>query len=149
MNKKILIIVGLILILFCAVLAISSLKPTPIDPDENLTIPQGYRIVNSSENFTLMESDQYHTISISTLENLDKNVLKHLLSKSMYDFTYQDSYTKGEYAVEENWYNQEYQRGIVYFCEKGDELIVIDYKVPVTESLEDSPVDVILDGLGN
>lgn len=65
----------------------------------------------------------------------------------MYDFTYVDSYNKGEYAVEENWYNQEYQMGIVYFCEKGDELMVIDYKVPVTEDLDDSPVGVILDGL--
>lgn len=65
----------------------------------------------------------------------------------MYDFTYEDNYDKGDYAVEENWYNQEYQRGIVYFCLKGDELIVIDYKVPVSESLDDSPVGVILDGL--
>lgn len=95
----------MILILFCAVLAISNFETTPIDSDENLSIPQWYRIVNSSDNFALLESDQYHTISISTLENLDKNVLKHLLSKSMHDFTYQDSYTKGEYAVEENWYN--------------------------------------------
>ncbi len=148
MNKKIIIIIGLILVLFCNVLAIASFQTTPIDPDENVIVPQGYHIVNQSENYTLMESDQYHTISISTLENLDKDVLKHILSKSMYDFTYVDSYTKGEYAVEENWYNQEYQRGIVYFCEKGDELIAIDYKVPVTQDLENSSLDVILESLG-
>lgn len=145
--KKIIIIIVLILVLFCSVLAIFSFQTTPIDSDENMTVPQGYHIVNQSENYTLMESDQYHTISISTLENLDKDILKNLLSKSMYDFTYVDSYTKGDYAVEENWYNQEYQRGIVYLCEKGDELIVIDYKVPLTEDVEDSPVDVILDSL--
>lgn len=146
--KKIIIIIVLILVLFCSVLAIFSFQTTPIDSDENMIVPQGYHIVNQSENYTLMESDQYHTISISTLENLDKDILKNLLSKSMYDFTYVDSYTKGDYAVEENWYNQEYQRGIVYFCEKGDELMVIDYKVPLTEDVEDSPVDVILDNLG-
>ena len=43
--------------------------------------------------------------------------------------------------------NQEYQRGILYFCDDGDGLIVIDYKVPVLDDLSDSPVEVILDGL--
>ena len=31
----------------------------------------------------------------------------------------------------------------------GDELIVIDYKVPVIEEVDDSPVEVILDGLSS
>ena len=149
MNRKYLVLIGLIVVLFCAAVAIYSLQPTPIDPDEGLPVPEGYRIVNETDNFTLMESDKYHTISISTLENVDKEVIRYMLQKSMYDFTYQDSYAKGDYAVEENWYNQEYQRGIIYFCEKGDELIVIDYKVPVIEEVDDSPVDVILDGLSS
>lgn len=147
-KKKFLILIALLIILFCAVLASYSLQPTPIDPDEGLRVPEGYRIVNESENYTLMESDKYHTISVSTLENLDKDVLKHMLESSMYDFTYSDSYTKGSYSIEEDWYNQEYQRGIIYFCQKGNELIVIDYKVPVTEDLENSLVSVILDSLG-
>lgn len=45
------------------------------------------------------------------------------------------------------WYNQEYQRGILYICDNGEEQIVIDYKVPVIEDLSDSPVGVILDSL--
>lgn len=48
----------------------------------------------------------------------------------MYDFTYVDKYTKGDWNIGENWYNQEYQRGIFYICDNGDEEIVIDYKVP-------------------
>ena len=65
----------------------------------------------------------------------------------MYDFTYSTNYTKGSYDVEENHYNQEYQSGILYLCDNGEEFIVIDYKVPVIEEIEDSPVEVILDGL--
>ena len=120
-----------------------------VSAHDNLTIPENYTIVNESDNFTLLESDQYHSISISVMDNdTDKELLKHLLESSMYDFTYRENYTKGSYDVEENWYNYEYQRGILYFCDNGDELIVIDYKVPVLDDLSDSPVGVILDGFG-
>ena len=119
-----------------------------VSAHDNLTIPENYTIVNESDNFTLLESDQYHSISISVMDNdTDKELLKHLLESSMYDFTYRENYTKGSYDVEENWYNYEYQRGILYFCDNGDELIVIDYKVPVLDDLSDSPVEVILEGL--
>ena len=119
-----------------------------VSAHDNLTIPENYTIVNESDNFTLLESDQYHSISISVMDNdTDKELLKHLLESSMYDFTYRENYTKGSYDVEENWYNYEYQRGILYFCDNGDELIVIDYKVPVLDDLSDSPVGIILDSL--
>lgn len=129
-----------IILIFSSMLAVSA--------NDNLTIPENYTIVNESDNFTLLESDQYHSISISVMDNdTDKELLKHLLESSMYDFTYRENYTKGSYDVEENWYNYEYQRGILYFCDNGDELIVIDYKVPVLDDLSDSPVEVILDSL--
>ena len=67
----------------------------------------------------------------------------------MYDFTYSTNYIKGSYDVEENHYNQEYQSGILYLCDNGQEMIVIDYKGPLGEDLEDSPVGVILDGYDN
>ena len=119
-----------------------------VSAHDNLTIPENYTIVNESDNFTLLESDQYHSISISVMDNdTDKELLKHLLESSMYDFTYRENYTKGSYDVEENWYNYEYQRGILYFCDNGNELIVIDYKVPVLDDLSDSPVGVMLDSL--
>ena len=116
--------------------------------DYTFDIPDGYQIRNCSDDYVLLESDQYHTISISVMENMDSDVLKYMLERSMYDFVYSSNYTKGDYDIEENHYNQEYQRGIVYLCDNGDELIVIDYKVPVIEEIEDSPVEVILDGLG-
>ena len=130
----------LIILIFSSMMAVSA--------HDNLTIPDNYTIVNESENFTLLQSDRYHSISISVMDNdTDKELLKHMLERSMYDFTYQKNYTKGSYDVEENWYNQEYQRGILYFCDNGDEMIVIDYKVPVLDDLSDSPVEVILDSL--
>ena len=130
----------LIILIFSSMMAVSA--------HDNLTIPDNYTIVNESENFTLLQSDRYHSISISVMDNdTDKELLKHMLERSMYDFTYQENYTKGSYDVEENWYNQEYQRGILYFCDNGDEMIVIDYKVPVLDDLSDSPVEVILDSL--
>ena len=129
-----------IILIFSSMLAVSA--------HDNLTIPENYTIVNESDNFTLLESDQYHSISISVMDNdMDKELLKHLLESSMYDFTYRENYTKGSYDVEENWYNYEYQRGILYFCDNGDELIVIDYKGPVLDDLSDSPVGVMLDSL--
>ena len=111
-------------------------------------VPDNYIIQNESDNYTLLQSDPYHTISISRLDNdTDEDLMKYLLEESYYDFIYSDNYTKGSYEVEENYYNQEYQRGILYFCQDGDDLIVIDYKVPIIENLTDSPVDIILDGL--
>ena len=108
-------------------LAISSTNST--NPNYNLTIPDGYHIVNQSDNFILLQSDKYHSISISLLDNdTDRDVLKYSLEKSMYDFTYVTNYTKGHFDIEENWYNQDYQRGILYFCDNGNDLIVIDYK---------------------
>ena len=128
-------------------LAILFLIGTVSAYDGNFTVPDNYTVTNSSDNYIFMERDQSHTISISVLNRSDKDLLKDLLEKSMYDFTYTKNYTKGDYVVEEDYYNQEYQRGIVYFCENGDELIVIDYKVPVIEQVDDSPVGIILDSL--
>lgn len=96
----------------------------------------------------MLQKDRYHSISISLIDNnTDKDALKNLLEKSMYDFVYSKNYTKGDYDIEENYYNQEYQRGILYFCDNGDELVVIDYKVPVSDDLTERPVEVILDSL--
>ncbi len=146
MNKKLLIIIGLILILFYSILTISAANYS--NPDYNLNIPDGYHRVNQSDNFVLLQSDKYHSISISTLDgSTDKDLLKYLLERSMYDFTYSTNYTKGSYDVEENYYNQEYQSGILYLCDNGQEMIVIDYNGPLGEDLEDSPVGVILDVL--
>lgn len=91
----------LFLILFSSILAVSAFE-----------VPDDYTVVNSSGNFTLLQSDEYHTISISHV-NVDKDLLIYLLEESMYDFTYVDNYTKGDWNIEENWYNQEYQRGIL------------------------------------
>ena len=110
-------------------------------------IPDGYHIKNCTDDYILLESDQYHTISISVMESMDSDVLKYMLERSMYDFTYSTNYTKGSYDVEENHYNQEYQSGILYLCDNGEELVAIDYKVPLGEEIEDSPVDEILDVL--
>ena len=98
-------------------------------------------------------------LAVYTLDNVGQSQIKlaakllferfrkYSLEKSMYDFTYRTNYTKGDFDIEENWYNQEYQRGILYFCDNGEELIVINYKGPLDVDLEDSPVGVILDSL--
>lgn len=150
MKRKLFIIIGVTLILFCGILAVSSSQTNSTDMDGNLSIPEGYHIANQSDSFVLLESDRYHTISISAMDHdTDREVLKYSLEKSMYDFTYRTNYTKGDFDIEENWYNQEYQRGILYFCDNGDELVVINYKGPLDVDLEDSPVGVILDGLSS
>ena len=148
MKRKLFIIIGVTLILFCGILAVSSSQTNSTDMDGNLSIPEGYHIANQSDSFVLLESDRYHTISISAMDHdTDREVLKYSLEKSMYDFTYRTNYTKGDFDIEENWYNQEYQRGILYFCDNGEELIVINYKGPLDVDLEDSPVGIIFDGL--
>ena len=136
-----------LVILALVLIALSSIAFVAADDDYNI-IPDGYHIKNSTDDYVLLESDQYHTISISALDvNTDRNVLRYMLERAMYDFTYSTNYTKGSYDVEENHYNQEYQSGILYLCDNGEELVVIDYKVPLGEEIEDSPVSVILDGL--
>ena len=148
MKRKLFIIIGVTLILFCGILAVSSSQTNSTDMDGNLSIPEGYHIANQSDSFVLLESDRYHTISISAMDHdTDRDVLRYSLEKSMYDFTYRTNYTKGDFDIEENWYNQEYQRGILYFCDNGEELIVINYKGPLDVDLEDSPVGIIFDGL--
>ena len=150
MKRKLFIIIGVTLILFCGILAVSSSQTNSTLMDGNLSIPEGYHIANQSDSFVLLESDRYHTISISAMDHdTDREVLKYSLEKSMYDFTYRTNYTKGGFDIEENWYNQEYQRGILYFCDNGEELIVINYKGPLDVDLKDSPVGVILDGLSS
>ena len=140
-------IIGLILILLFSVLAISSAEERSID-DYNFTIPDGYHIRNCSDDYVLLENNDQQTISISVLDSsTNRDALRYMLERSMYDFTYRDNYTKGSYDIEENHYNQEYQRGILYFCDNGEELVVIDYKVSLLDDIEDSPVDIILDSL--
>lgn len=62
-----------------------------------------------------------------------------------YDFRNGDNYTKGDFYIEEKPYYQEFQMGILYFCDNGKDLVVIDYKGPLGMDVDDSPVDGILD----
>ena len=87
-------IIGLILILFSGILVVSA-DNADIN-DYNFTMPDGYHIKNCSDGFVLLESDKYHTISICLMDNnTNRDVLKYMLERSMYDFTYEDNYTKG------------------------------------------------------
>ena len=148
MKFKYLLLIFMLLILVGSIAAIAADDDYGSLGDYTFDIPDGYQIKNCSDDYVLLESDQYHTISISALDvNTDRNVLRYMLERAMYDFTYSTNYTKGSYDVEENHYNQEYQSGILYLCDNGEELVVIDYKVPLGEEIEDSPVSIILDGL--
>ena len=143
MKFKVLII-GLIFILLSGVLVVSA-DNTDID-DYNFNIPEGYHIKNCSDEYILLENNDHYTISISVLNSsIDRDVLKYMLERSMYDFTYSDNYTKGDFDIEESHYNQEYQRGILYFCDNGDDLLVIDYKVSLLADIDESPLELILD----
>lgn len=147
MKFKYLLLSFLILILAGSIAAIAADDDYGSLGDYTFDMPYGYHVRNCSDDYILLESDKYHTISICRMSNdTDRDLLKYLLERSMYDFTYTSNYTKGDFDIEENHYNQEYQRGILYLCNNGDELIVIDYKVPVIEEIEDSPVEVVLDG---
>ena len=93
------------------------------------------------------QNDSYYSISISILDNsTDRKTLMDMLERHRcYDFRNGDNYTKGDFYIEEKPYYQEFQMGILYFCDNGRDLVVIDYKGPLGMDVDDSPVDGILD----
>ena len=132
------------LIILVALLLIS---PIAASDSFDFDIPDGYHIENASDDFVKLENDSYYSISVSIMDNsTDRNALMNALERySCYDFRNGDNYTKGDFYIEEKPYYQEYQMGILYFCDDGGNLVVIDYKGPLGMDLEDSPVDGILD----
>ena len=136
--------IGLLLALLLAIPAISAHEVG----DYGFDIPDGYHIKNTSDDFVVLEGDNHHAISVSVInESSNKDALKHMLEMYSYDFLTEENYTKGDFVVEEDLYTQEYQRGVIYFCDNGDDLLVVDYKVSLNDDIDDSPVDVILDSL--
>ena len=136
------------LVLLALIVCIPAVSAQDAVEDYNITIPDGYHIENVSDNFLRLESDKYHTISMSMLnDTVSKDTLVYMLESSGYDFLQAKNYTKGDFDIIEIYYTQEYQQGILYLCDNGDELLVMDYKVSIADTVDDSPVEGILDEL--
>ena len=135
------------LIILMALLLISIVSPIAAADSFDFDIPYGYHIENASDDFVLLENEDYYSISISIMDNsTDRKTLMDMLERHRcYDFRNGVNYTNGDFYVVEKPYYQEFQVGILYFCENGRDLVVIDYKGPLGMDLNNSPIDGILD----
>ena len=142
----------MLLILACSVVAISADEDYGSIGDYTFDIPDGYQIVNKTDNMLSMQEDVNHAIVMSlpdTVKSSDE--FKASLEKQGYEFGDEDSYTVGNFDINQYNYNYEKYQGFLYICDDGnDSPILITLVMPADEdapSSDDNPVTQIIKSL--
>ena len=152
MKYKYLFLSLMLLILACSVVAISADEDYGSIGDYTFDIPDGYQIVNKTDNMLSMQEDVNHAIVMSlpdTVKSSDE--FKASLEKQGYEFGDEDSYTVGNFDINQYNYNYEKYQGFLYICDDGnDSPILITLVMPADEdapSSDDNPVTQIINSL--
>ena len=119
--------------------------------DYSFNVPDGYEIVNQTDNLVSMQSDPDHAIVMSLPDEVKSAAdFKKSLEAEGYKFGDEDTYKAGDFDVSQ--YNYEYQdyQGFLYICEGEDNPILITLVMPADEdapSPDDNPVTEIINSL--
>ena len=152
MKYKYLFLSFMLLILACSVVAISADEDYGSIGDYTFDIPDGYQIVNKTDNMLSMQEDTNHAIVISLPDVIkDSDDFKAQLEKQGYEFGDEDNYTVGNFNINQYNYNKDTYQGSLYICDDGnDSPILITLVVPADEdapSSDDNPVTQIINSL--
>ncbi|AMK16159.1 hypothetical protein [Methanobrevibacter olleyae] len=153
MKFKYLFLSLILLVLACSIATIAA-EEAIID-DYSFTIPDGYSIVNQSEQMVSMQIDNDHAIVMSAPDDVQSpKQFKTGLEKQGYKFGDEENYTKGNFDIEQYNYDYDKYQGFLYICDdntdKDDDVILITLVIPKTDDVpseDENPVTGILDSL--
>ena len=152
MKFKYLILSFMLLILVGSIAAIAAEEDYGSLGDYTFDIPDGYEIVNKTDNLLSMQEDTDHAIVMSLPDEVkSSDEFKADLEKQGYEFGDEDNYTSGNFEINQYNYNKDTYQGFLYICDDGnDSPILITYVMPADEDApdpDDNPVTQIVNSL--
>lgn len=152
MKFKYLILSFMLLILVGSIAAIAAEEDYGSLGDYTFDIPDGYEIVNKTDNLLSMQEDTDHAIVMSLPDEVkSSDEFKADLEKQGYEFGDEDTYTSGNFEISQYNYNKDTYQGFLYICDDGnDSPILITYVMPADEDApdpDDNPVTQIVNSL--
>ena len=152
MKFKYLLLIFMLLILVGSIAAIAAEEDYGSLGDYTFDIPDGYEIVNKTDNLLSMQEDTDHAIVMSLPDEVkSSDEFKADLEKQGYEFGDEDTYTSGNFEISQYNYNKDTYQGFLYICDDGnDSPILITYVMPADEDApdpDDNPVTQIVNSL--
>ena len=152
MKFKYLILSFMLIILVGSVASIAADEDYGSLGDYTFDIPDGYQIINKTDNLLSMQEDTDHAIVMSLPDEVkSSDEFKADLEKQGYEFGDEDTYTSGNFEISQYNYNKDTYQGFLYICDDGnDSPILITYVMPADEDApdpDDNPVTQIVNSL--
>ena len=152
MKYKYLFLSFLLLIMIGSITAIAADDDYGSLGDSTFDLPDGYEIVNKTDNMLSMQQDTDHAIVMSIPDEVKQaDEFKADLEKQGYEFGDEDKYTVDNFEISQYNYNYEQYQGFLYICDDGnDSPILITLVIPADEDAPDSqdnPVTTIINSL--
>ena len=152
MKYKYLFLSFLLLIMIGSITAIAADDDYGSLGDYTFDLPDGYEIVNKTDNMLSMQQDTDHAIVMSLPDEVKQaDEFKADLEKQGYEFGDEDKYTVDNFEISQYNYNYEQYQGFLYICDDGNNSpILITLVIPADEDAPDSqdnPVTTIINSL--
>ena len=152
MKYKYLFLSFLLLIMIGSITAIAADDDYGSLGDYTFDLPDGYEIVNKTDNMLSMQQDTDHAIVMSLPDEIkEADEFKADLEKQGYEFGDEDKYTVDNFEISQYNYNYGQYQGFLYICDDGNNSpILITLVIPADEDAPDSqdnPVTTIINSL--
>ena len=151
MRFKYLFLSLMLLILACSITAIAAADDYESLGDYTFDIPDGYSVVNKTDEMVMMQSDEDHAVVVYKLDAVsDFDLVKSLLEDAGCEFSDEETFQAGSFDVSQYSYNYTEIQGTLYVCNDGGNPILVAEVLPVGEdsaAIEGSPAKQVVDSL--
>ena len=152
MKFKYLFLSFMLLIMIGSITAIAADDDYGSLGDYTFDLPDGYEIVNKTDNMLSMQQDKDHAVVMSIPDEVKQaDEFKADLEAQGYEFGDEDKYTVGNFEISQYNYNYGQYQGFLYICDDGNNSpILITLVIPADEDAPDSqdnPVTTIINSL--
>ena len=151
MRFKYLFLSLMLLILACSITAIAAADDYESLGDYTFDIPDGYSVVNKSDEMVMMQSDEDHAVVVYKLDAVsDFGLVKSLLEDAGCEFSDEETFQAGSFDVSQYSYNYTEIQGTLYVCNDGGNPILVADVIPASEdsaAIEGSPAKQVVDSL--
>ena len=152
MELKYLFVSLIVLMLACSVAAIAAEEDYGSLGDYTFDIPDGYQVVDDTDDMFTMEADENHTVVVYKLDTAtDFDLFKSLLEDQGCEFGEEDSFQSGSFNVTQYSYNYLNSQGYLYVCEDGSGASILSAYAASEDddaiTADDNPARQVVDSL--
>ena len=152
MRFKYLLLGLMLLILAGSMTAVAAADDYESLGDYTFDIPDGYQLVDKTDNMVSMEADENHSVVVYMMDDVsDLDIFMSLLDNQGCKFFDEESFQSGSFDVNQSTYTYMDIQGYMYICSDGsDNPFLIALSIPESEDLpaaDDNPAYQVVSSL--